>query len=120
LVQDCVVAGLDKEFVGILAWPNMGAAREICADANLSSPDEILRSPAVADFVRERLRAHNKSAGGSSNRVRRLMLMTEPPSIDGHEITDKGYVNQRATLERRAKLVEALFVKVPPDDVIAL
>jgi feruloyl-CoA synthase len=120
LVQDCVVAGLDKEFVGILAWPNMGAAREICADANLSSPDEILRSPALADFVRERLRAHNKSAGGTSNKVQRLMLMTEPPSIDGHEITDKGYVNQRATLERRAKLVEALFAKVPPDDVIAL
>jgi feruloyl-CoA synthase len=120
LVRDCVVAGLDKEFVGILAWPNLGAAREICADADLSSPDEILRSPAVADFVRERLRAHNKTAGGSSNKVRRLMLMTEPPSIDGHEITDKGYVNQRATLERRAKLVEELYAKVPTDDVISL
>jgi feruloyl-CoA synthase len=46
--------------------------------------------------------------------------MTEPPSIDGHEITDKGYVNQRATLERRAKLVEALYAKSPPPDVIVV
>jgi feruloyl-CoA synthase len=118
LIQDCVVAGLDKEFVAVLAWPNMAAAREICADANLATPDEILRSQAVIDFVREGLRKHNKSAGGSSGKVQRLMLMSEPPSIDGHEITDKGYVNQRATLDRRAKLVEALYAKAPPQDVI--
>jgi feruloyl-CoA synthase len=120
LIQDCVVAGLDKEYIAILAWPNMQAAREICADANMTTPDEILRSKAVTDFVRERLVKHNKGAGGSSGKVGRIMLMTEPPSIDGHEITDKGYVNQRATLERRAKLVEALYAKAPPPDVIVV
>jgi feruloyl-CoA synthase len=35
--------------------------------------------------------------------------MTEPPSIDANEITDKGYINQRAVLERRASLVEQLY-----------
>jgi feruloyl-CoA synthase len=98
----------------------MQAAREICADANMTTPDEILRSKAVTDFVRERLVKHNKGAGGSSGKVARIMLMTEPPSIDGHEITDKGYVNQRATLERRAKLLEALYAKAPPSDVIVV
>lgn len=120
LVQDCVVAGLDKEFIGILAWPNMQAAREICADQNLKTPDEILRSKAVADYIRGRLEKYNKSAGGSSARVSRIMLMTEPPSIDGHEITDKGYVNQRATLDRRARLVDALYAKDPAPDVIVI
>ena len=120
LIQDCVVAGLDKEFISVLAWPNMAAAREICADANLTTPDELLRSPAIVEFVRERLAKHNKGAGGSSSSIQRLMLMSEPPSIDGHEITDKGYVNQSATLNRRAKLVEALYAKVPPGDVIVV
>ena len=41
--------------------------------------------------------------------VRRALLMTEPPSVDGHEITDKGYINQRATLERRKALVDRLY-----------
>ncbi len=120
LIQDCVIAGLDKEFIGVLAWPNMGAAREICADSNLKTPDELLRSKAVEEFIREALRKLNKAAGGSSGKVARVMLMTEPPSIDGHEITDKGYVNQRATLDRRAKLVEALYAKTPPEDVIVV
>ena len=46
--------------------------------------------------------------------------MTEPPSIDSGEITDKGYVNQRATLERRTGLVEALFATPPAPGVITL
>jgi feruloyl-CoA synthase len=117
-VQDCVIAGLDKEYVAVLAWPNMQAMREICADANLVTPDEILRSVQVTEFVRERLARHNRNAAGSSTRVLRIMLMSEPPSIDGPEITDKGYVNQRATLDRRAALVDALFAKEPSQDVI--
>ena len=46
--------------------------------------------------------------------------MTEPPSIDAGEITDKGYVNQRAGLARRADLVERLYADPPGDDVMVL
>jgi feruloyl-CoA synthase len=44
--------------------------------------------------------------------------MGEPPSIDANEITDKGYINQRAVLERRAEAVERLHADPPPSDVI--
>jgi len=47
--------------------------------------------------------------GGSSTHPTRLLVMTEPPQIDAGEITDKGYINQRAVLERRAALVEKLY-----------
>ena len=43
MAQDCVVAGLDKEYISVLAWPNIAAARQICADADLKTPDEIVR-----------------------------------------------------------------------------
>jgi feruloyl-CoA synthase len=46
---------------------------------------------------------------GSSTCPTRLFVLTEPPSIDANEITDKGYMNQRAVLERRAALVEQLY-----------
>jgi feruloyl-CoA synthase len=120
LIQDCVVAGQDKPFAAVLAWPNMAAAREICADTSRSSPEEVLASPKVRAFVREKFAAHNRGSGGSSGRIKRVMLMTEPPSIDGHEITDKGYVNQRATLERRKKLVDLLYAAAPLADVIEI
>jgi feruloyl-CoA synthase len=120
LIQDCVVAGQDKSYVGLLVWPNITVAKEICADASRSSPEEIIHSPKVLAFVKEKFAEYNKTCGGSSGRIRRVMLMLEPPSIDGHEITDKGYVNQRATLERRKKLVDLLYAATPPADVIEI
>jgi len=61
--------------------------------------------------IRSRLSAslrRLKEEGGSSTHPTRLLVLNEPPSIDANEITDKGYVNQRAVLERRAALVERL------------
>jgi feruloyl-CoA synthase len=46
--------------------------------------------------------------------------MTEAPSVEGGEITEKGYVNQRATLERRDALVKKLYEDEPGDDVIII
>lgn len=120
LIQDCIVCGHDKAYVGLLAWPNFAAAKEICADSVRSSPEEVIHSPNVKKFLRQRLVDHNARGSGSSTRVRRVMLMLEPPSVDGHEITDKGYINQRATLDRRKKLVELLYADPPPNDVVEI
>ena len=80
-----------------------------------------MKHPAVIACLKRGLEAHNKSvAGVSSMRVARAMLMVEPPSIDGNELTDKGYINQRAGLERRANLVERLYADRPGEDVIVL
>ena len=46
--------------------------------------------------------------------------MAEPPSIDGNELTDKGYINQRAGLERRSALVQRLYADPPGEDVVVL
>jgi feruloyl-CoA synthase len=120
LIQDCVVCGQDKEFVAILAWPNMAAAREICGDKRHETPEEILGSPKVVAFVKEKFAAFNAASSGTSGRIKRVLLMTEPPSVDGHEITDKGYVNQRATLERRKILVDLLYENPPAKGVIGI
>ena len=85
-----------------------------------ATPDEIVRAPVVIEHVRRTLAAHNAANPGSSMRIERVILMAEPPSIDGHELTDKGYINQRATLDRRAALVERLYADPPGDDVIVV
>ena len=74
----------------------------------------MVRHPEVIACLKRGLEAHNASDhGGSSMRIARAMLMAEPPSIDGNELTDKGYINQRAGLERRAALVEKLYADKP-------
>jgi feruloyl-CoA synthase len=50
----------------------------------------------------------------------RALVLSEPPSIDANEITDKGYINQRAVLERRAGLVERLYTSAADPEVVAI
>ena len=68
--------------------------------------------------MKEKLEAFNAAAGGSSRRIRRFAILRTPPSIDAGEITDKGYVNQRATLTARDDVVKALFTEELSDGVI--
>jgi feruloyl-CoA synthase len=106
LLQDAVVTGPDKPYVGLLAWPT-AAAKEM-------APDKLRRQ------IADKLRAHNKSQGGSSLKVQRVLLLNDPPSIDANEITDKGYINQRAVLERRHADVNRLYADPSDADVITV
>jgi feruloyl-CoA synthase len=72
----------------------------------------------VLAVVRRGIDDHNRANPGASTRVARVHLMAEPPSIDANEITDKGYINQRAVLERRRDLVGRLFADPPGPDVV--
>jgi len=120
VVHDALVAGQDRPFVGLLCWPNLHACRQIVGNP-AATYEDVVAHPEVVACLRRGLEAHNKSSGGSSSlRVARAILMIEPPSIDGNELTDKGYINQRAGLERRAALVERLYADKPDKDVIVL
>ena len=85
-----------------------------------AEPASLVRHEAVIACVRRGLAAHNGANPASSTAIRRVLLMTEPPNIDHNDITDKGYVNQSATLAQRADLVARLFQESAPDDVIVI
>jgi feruloyl-CoA synthase len=120
-LQDAVVTGHDCDFVALLAWPNINALKEICTDKTAhDDPAKLIASPSVREHVRRGIAAHNAAQAGSSSQIRRVLLMPEPPSIDANEITDKGYINQRAVLERRKALVERLYAASPAVDVIVV
>jgi feruloyl-CoA synthase len=120
VVQDALVAGQDRAFVGLLAWPNLHACRQIVGDPEARYED-VVKHPEVLACLKRGLEAHNEATDGASSMcVARAMLMVEPASIDGNELTDKGYINQRAGLDRRAGLVERLYADPPGEDVIVL
>jgi feruloyl-CoA synthase len=120
-LQDAVVTGHDRDAVCLLAWPNLAGVREICADpAQHADPAKLIASAEVREHVRKGIARHNAAHPGSSTQIRRVLIMTEPPSIDANEITDKGYINQRATLERRRALVERAYADPAPSDVIVI
>jgi feruloyl-CoA synthase len=117
LLRDVVITGHDRDFVGVLAWPNLAGCMELLGDRT-GAPADLMRAPELVAALRQALARHNARNPGSSTRIARAILMAEPPSIEANEITDKGYVNQSATLARRAALVERLYAVTPDQDVI--
>ena len=107
---DMVIAGQDKTFASALIWPSPAALGSL-GENPLAKLNEVLK---------ERIAAFNAQSGGSSRRIARFVVMVDPPSIDAGEITDKGYVNQRATLENRKALVEALYAEPPGPGVVVV
>jgi feruloyl-CoA synthase len=119
LLRDVVICGHDRATLAVLAFPNpTGAAKAIPGLPADASGAAIAAHPAMRAALAERLKSFAATATGSSNRVERLMLLAEPPSSEGGEITDKGSINQRAVLARRAALVAALYADPPGVEVI--
>jgi feruloyl-CoA synthase len=86
MVRDVVIAGEGRSELAALVFPASGFSQ---------------------DAFNERL--ETLEGTGSSNRIVRAMILEEPPSLDAGEVTDKGTINQKAVLQRRAALVEKLY-----------
>lgn len=108
-VQDIVVAAPDRECLGILVFPRLPECRQLAGLPAAASDAEVLGSGAVRSWFAAWLERLNRDAQGNASRIEWLSLLVEPPSIDAGEITDKGSINQRAVLQRRADKVEALY-----------
>jgi len=106
-IQDAVLTGLNMKEVGAMIFPTpaVRALSGLAADAPLS--DVLASAPVLAKF-QEIVNELAKTATGSANRIARLCLLSEPPTIDKGEITDKGSINQRSVLTHRADTVAAL------------
>jgi feruloyl-CoA synthase len=121
VAQDLVVAGHDREEIGFLVFANPAGCRGLCPDLPADAPlEQVLADARVVGHVREGMAKLKQEGGGSSTYASRALLMTEPPSIDANEITDKGYINQRAVLARRSALVERLYAEPADAEVIRL
>jgi feruloyl-CoA synthase len=114
--RDVVIAGADRNEIGALIFPNFEACRTLAAGPTA----DVTSEARVREELRARLAAFASASTGSSNRVCRAILLAEPPSLDAGEMTDKGSINQRAVLGRRADLVAELYAAVPPARVLVI
>lgn len=118
-LQDAIIAGADREYVAILAWLNAAGCQAL-ADSGATTPAELAAHRKIRDHLARTVAQWNQTHASTSTRIARVLLLSEPPSIDANEITDKGYINQRLVLERRSSEVERLFARAPDADVIVI
>ncbi len=120
LVRDVVIAGINRDEIAAIVILDLDGCRIINPVLSTNDIAAAAADPLVRAAFRERFARFLTSATGSSTRITRAILLDAPLSIDRGEVTDKGSINQRAVLEHRAALIEALYADVPPAHVITL
>ena len=106
-VQDVVLTGINLKEVGAMVFPTP-AVRALSGLAPDTPLADVLSSKLVLAHFQNLINELSKTATGSANRIARMCLLSEPPTIDKGEITDKGSINQRSVLSHRADTVAAL------------
>ena len=109
MLSDVVIVGENRECACALAWLNAAEARRLLGEEP-QPRGELIVHEVVHRTLAQALADHN-AAAGSAARIERLVVMARPADLDGGEITDKGYVNQRQVLINRSTLVELLYAQ---------
>ena len=114
LALDVVIAGSGQDFVAALVFPDLAACRAL--DPRLVDTVDavgVLASPRVREAMQQRLDSLAATGTGSSNRLLRIAVETEPATLDSGELTAKSALSPATVLRRRADTVAALFEPSP-------
>jgi feruloyl-CoA synthase len=121
LCADVVIAGLNRDGLGALLVPDMrGCATffpQLPADITMA---QLAQSPVLLAELKQRLDRFAVDHPGSSTSIARALVLDSPPGLGSGELTDKGGINQRAVLDNRAHLVDALYAREPGPEVICI
>jgi feruloyl-CoA synthase len=118
LVQDAVIAGINRSEIGVLFFPRLDACRAYAGLAGDAPAKDVLADPKLRAFFQRLVDVLHSSGSGSSNRVARALVLAAPPSIDKGEITDKGSINQRAVLQHRDADVVRMYLGRDKDVIV--
>jgi len=106
-IQDVVLTGLNMREVGAMVFPTH-KVRELSGLPGTTPLSDVLASAPVRAHFQKVINKLAATSTGSANRIARMCLLSEHPTIDKGEITDKGSINQRAVLTHRADTVALL------------
>ena len=109
LIQDAVIVGQNHDYLGALVWPNPAQCIAACGLPADTPVGKALSGADLRSLIAKRLAAYNTKAKGAAARISVVKILTDPPSIDKNEITDKRYVNQSAVLANRPDDAAALY-----------
>lgn len=110
-IMDVVLTGINRDNIGALIFPRLEHCSQLAKIDPQAPAAEIVGNASVRQYFADLLQQVNQTASGSASRIAWLHLLETPPSVDLHEITDKGSINQRAVLNNRADLIETLYTR---------
>ncbi len=111
-VQDIVICGQGRHEIGILIFPNMAALDR--DGFEYFEENGVLAGARLILELQNSLQKLAETATGSSKRITKGLVLSDPPSLEFHEITGKGNLNAQKVQSRRAAMIERLYDESDP------
>jgi len=109
---DAVITGHNQSDIGLLLVPNVAyLANKYNLTEEQKNADYLQTRDELINTVVELLEEYNEIYYSNSTRICRFALLPYSPSIERNEITDKGYLNQRALLDNWLEIVNEMHSK---------
>jgi len=118
LIQDAVITGRDTDYLGAIVFPEWNYCRNLASLPETATIKEIVNHPKVVAKLQTVLDTLGQSSTGSSTCIKKAIFADFELSLDNGEITDKGYIKQRAILRHRADIAAKLYQKDSPSNVL--
>lgn len=99
LIRDAVITGENEAQLGAMVL--------------LSQAAQQMDQAHLRAALTEKLSAAAQAATASASHIRRIVVLTEQPSFDNGEVTEKGSLNQRALRSNRIRTVAQLYSDDP-------
>jgi len=109
LIEDVVITGQDRSFVGAIIFPELKYCRKISGLPEGSSYTDLVQHSKVKKALQETLNTLGKSSTGSSTLIKKAICADFEPSKDKREITDKGSLNQQIIRANKQALIQELY-----------
>jgi feruloyl-CoA synthase len=109
LIQDCVITGHDRDFVGAIVFASLDYCRDITRLGNESALSELIEHPSVKQKLDNTLKSLAGQSTGSATLIKQAIFADFSLRLDKGEITDKGSINQQIVLQNHPELVERLY-----------
>jgi feruloyl-CoA synthase len=118
LIQDIVITGHDRDFIGAIIFPGIPAWRKLTGMSTIRNAAELAQVKDSHDIIQKILSDLAKKRKGSASMIRKALIADFELSMDKGEITDKGSVNQKAVIANHPDVLEKLYSKKSFDSII--
>ncbi|WP_243612769.1 feruloyl-CoA synthase [Shimia aestuarii] len=112
LATDLVITGADRNQIGVMVFPDVAELKREGFD--LTDDNGAYRCTLLQGEIHRRLAERAREISGSSTKISRAIVLSEPASMPEGEMTAKGNLNFRKILTRRKDLLERLYDDADP------
>ncbi len=109
-IENCLLIGDNREYISALISPNFEQLAMLAKEFNIefSSPTELISNSKIINFIKKDIDFYQKDLS-KFERIRKFVLLSEPFSVDGGELSPKMSVKRHIIENKYSDMIDSMY-----------